>query len=54
MTTTTPTRIDDDLYAAAKAAGKTMSRSAAQQIAHWTRPRWATGSRCTSSSCRSI
>lgn len=37
MATTSPTRIDDDLYAAAKAAGTTMSRSAAQQITHWAR-----------------
>ena len=31
----TPTRIDDELYEDAKAAGSVMSRSAAQQIAHW-------------------
>jgi predicted trehalose synthase len=37
MATTSPTRIDDDLYASAKAVGKLMSRSAAQQIAHWAR-----------------
>lgn len=37
MATTSPTRIDDDLYAAAKAVGAKMSRSAAQQIAHWAR-----------------
>lgn len=37
MATTSPTRIDDELYASAKAAGEVMSRSAAQQIAHWAR-----------------
>lgn len=37
MGTTSPTRIDDDLYASAKAAGAVMSRSTAQQIAHWAR-----------------
>lgn len=37
MATTSPTRIDDDLYASAKAAGAAMSRSASQQIAHWAR-----------------
>jgi len=37
MATTSPTRIDDDLYATAKAAGEVMSRSASQQIAHWAR-----------------
>ncbi len=37
MATTSPTRIDDELYAAAKAEGAVMSRSAAQQIAHWAR-----------------
>ena len=37
MATTSPTRIDDDLYASAKAAGRLMSRSASQQIAHWAR-----------------
>jgi flagellar hook assembly protein FlgD len=30
-------RIDDDLYASAKAAGDVMSRSASQQITHWAR-----------------
>jgi hypothetical protein len=33
----TPTRIDDELYEAAKLVGALMSRSAAQQIAHWAR-----------------
>lgn len=37
MATTSPTRIDDDLYASAKVVGALMSRSAAQQIAHWAR-----------------
>lgn len=32
-----PTRIDDRLYAAAKAAGKLHSRSVAEQIGHWAR-----------------
>ena len=32
-----PTRIDEDLFAAAKSAGEVMSRSAAQQINHWAR-----------------
>jgi len=31
----TPIRIDADLYAAATAAAPVMSRSAAQQVAHW-------------------
>lgn len=37
MATTSPTRIDDELYASAKVVGPLMSRSAAQQIAHWAR-----------------
>lgn len=37
MGTTSPTRIDDELYASAKLVGPLMSRSAAQQIAHWAR-----------------
>ncbi|MGH3804619.1 MAG: TA system antitoxin ParD family protein [Pseudonocardiaceae bacterium] len=37
MATTSPTRIDDELYASAKLVGGRMSRSAAQQIAHWAR-----------------
>lgn len=37
MATTSPTRIDDELYASAKIVGSLMSRSAAQQIAHWAR-----------------
>lgn len=37
MATTSPIRIDDDLYASAKIVGPVMSRSAAQQIAHWAR-----------------
>ena len=31
----TPTRIEDELFEDAKLAGSLMSRSAAQQIAHW-------------------
>ena len=37
MTTTSPTRVDDELYASAKLVGPVMDRSAAQQIAHWAR-----------------
>ncbi len=37
MATSTPTRIDGELFAAAKSAGEVMSRSAAQQINHWAR-----------------
>jgi hypothetical protein len=35
--TTMPTRIDGDLFAAAKSTGAVHSRSAAQQLAHWAR-----------------
>jgi hypothetical protein len=37
MGSTSPARIDDELYASAKLVGPLMSRSAAQQIAHWAR-----------------
>jgi hypothetical protein len=37
MGTTSPVRVDDELFASAKAVGAVMSRSAAQQIAHWAR-----------------
>lgn len=37
MSTTSPIRIDDELYAAAKLVSPLMSRSAAQQVAHWAR-----------------
>ncbi len=37
MATTSPTRIDDELYASAKIVAPLMSRSTAQQIAHWAR-----------------
>jgi hypothetical protein len=37
MATTSPARIDDDLYASAKLAGEAQSRSASQQVAHWAR-----------------
>ena len=35
--TTSPARIDDELYASAKLAGSVQSRSASQQVAHWAR-----------------
>jgi hypothetical protein len=34
---TMPTRIDGDLFAAARSSGAVHSRSAAQQLAHWAR-----------------
>lgn len=34
---TMPTRVDQGLFEAAKAAGQLYSRSAAQQLAHWAR-----------------
>lgn len=34
---TMPTRIDGELFEAAKATGAVMSRSAAQQLSHWAR-----------------
>ncbi len=37
MATTSPARIDDDLYASAKLAGEVQSRSASRQVAHWAR-----------------
>jgi len=37
MATTSPARIDDDLYASAKLAGEVQSRSASQQVVHWAR-----------------
>jgi len=37
MATTSPARIEDDLYASAKLVGEVLSRSASQQIAHWAR-----------------
>jgi hypothetical protein len=37
MPTTSPARIEDELYASAKLAGEALSRSASQQIAHWAR-----------------
>ncbi len=37
MGVSSPFRIDDALYAAAKTVAPVMSRSAAQQIAHWAR-----------------
>jgi ParD-like antitoxin of type II bacterial toxin-antitoxin system len=37
MATTSPARIDDDLYASAKLVGEIESRSASQQVVHWAR-----------------
>src|SRR5829696_5297361 len=37
MGSTSPARIDDDLYASAKLVGEVQSRSASQQVAHWAR-----------------
>jgi len=37
MGSTSPARIDDDLYASAKLVGGVQSRSASQQVAHWAR-----------------
>jgi hypothetical protein len=37
VASTSPARIDDDLYASAKLAGSVQSRSASQQVAHWAR-----------------
>jgi hypothetical protein len=37
VASTSPARIDDDLYASAKATGAVMSRSASQQVSHWAR-----------------
>lgn len=37
MATTSPARIDDDLYASAKLVGEVQSRSASQQVVHWAR-----------------
>ncbi|HRE02705.1 MAG TPA: hypothetical protein PLV68_15490 [Ilumatobacteraceae bacterium] len=37
MASTSPARIDDDLYASAKLVGDLESRSASQQVAHWAR-----------------
>jgi len=37
MATTSPTRIDDEIYEAARAVGEVMNRSASQQITHWAR-----------------
>jgi len=37
MATTSPTRIDDDVFESARHAGAMMSRSASQQITHWAR-----------------
>ncbi|GAC1377715.1 MAG: hypothetical protein NVSMB4_07230 [Acidimicrobiales bacterium] len=37
MATTSPARIDDELYASAKLTGEVQSRSASQQVVHWAR-----------------
>jgi hypothetical protein len=37
MALSPPTRIDDDVYADARATAAAMSRSVAQQISHWAR-----------------
>ncbi len=37
MASTSPARIDDDLYASAKLVGEALSRSASQQVGHWAR-----------------
>jgi hypothetical protein len=37
MASTSPARIDDDLYSSAKLAGMVQSRSASQQVVHWAR-----------------
>ena len=37
MATSSPIRIDDDVHASAKLMASVMSRSTAQQVAHWAR-----------------
>jgi hypothetical protein len=37
MASTSPARIDDDLYASARLAGEAQSRSTSQQVVHWAR-----------------
>jgi hypothetical protein len=37
VATTSPTRIDDEVFESARHVGATMSRSASQQITHWAR-----------------
>ena len=37
MATTSPTRIDDDVFESARHFGSMMNRSASQQITHWAR-----------------
>lgn len=37
MATTSPTRIDDDIFEAARVVGGVMNRSASQQVTHWAR-----------------
>lgn len=37
MATTSPTRIDDEVFATAQMVGEVAGRSASQQVAHWAR-----------------
>ncbi len=37
MSKTTPTRVDQDLFASAQLVGQLVERSAAQQLTHWAR-----------------
>lgn len=37
MASTSPARIDDQLFASARLAGEVQSRSASQQVVHWAR-----------------
>lgn len=37
MASTSPTRIDDELYESARVVGRRMDRSVSQQLAHWAR-----------------
>jgi hypothetical protein len=37
VATTSPTRVDDDVFESARQFGATMSCSASQQITHWAR-----------------
>lgn len=37
MASTSPARVDDDLFSSAKLAGAVQSRSASQQVVHWAR-----------------
>lgn len=37
MATTSPTRIDDEVFESARIVGSVMNRSASQQVTHWAR-----------------